>query len=171
MLGDVYYVSLPNITDGSSNTVMVGENAGQPLSFVFGQLQTVSSGVLPYSNMGIGYPTADFGWADPGGSFSINGADPTTGAICKNHQTTTTSSPGAGQVWNATTSAYGAISGSATANINANNNGEIYSFHTGGANLLLADGSVHFVGQTVTAPVFAAIFTMRGNEAGINNPW
>jgi len=37
-----------------------------------------------------------------------------------------------------------------------------------GANLLFADGSVHFITPSIDAFSFAAIFTARGNETGVN---
>ena len=40
----------------------------------------------------------------------------------------------------------------------------MYSFHTGGANALLADGSVRFVRQTVPIRVLAALVTRAGGE-------
>jgi prepilin-type processing-associated H-X9-DG protein len=38
------------------------------------------------------------------------------------------------------------------------------SRHTGGVNLLLGDGSVHFVSQAVSLPVWRALATRSGGE-------
>jgi prepilin-type N-terminal cleavage/methylation domain-containing protein/prepilin-type processing-associated H-X9-DG protein len=43
--------------------------------------------------------------------------------------------------------------------------GEIGSLHTGGANLLMADGSVHFVSQTTPQTLMEQLSTMQGGEA------
>jgi prepilin-type N-terminal cleavage/methylation domain-containing protein len=94
------------ITDGTSNTILIGEDAGQPSSFVFGKLQ--GPGPNAGGLNGVGTPTPDWGWGDAGFAYSINGADPTTGAIIKS----------------------GATTGNASCAINCNNNGELYSFHT-----------------------------------------
>jgi prepilin-type N-terminal cleavage/methylation domain-containing protein/prepilin-type processing-associated H-X9-DG protein len=118
------------ILDGTSNTIMVGEDAGAPTNWILGQLSETTS------------PTPDWGWADPGFAYSINGCDPATGAIIK--QTATSGNP--------------------SCIINCNNNGEIYSFHNGGANCLFADGSVHFLSTAISLPTFAALFTARGGE-------
>jgi prepilin-type N-terminal cleavage/methylation domain-containing protein/prepilin-type processing-associated H-X9-DG protein len=49
--------------------------------------------------------------------------------------------------------------------MNCNNiQGDIYSFHTGGANIALADGSVHFVAQTINIATLAAMVTKGGGE-------
>jgi prepilin-type processing-associated H-X9-DG protein len=49
--------------------------------------------------------------------------------------------------------------------INCNNSWGIYSFHTGGANALLGDGSVHFLRVGLNREVFAALVTRAGGEA------
>ena len=120
------------ITDGTSNTVLLGEVAGGPMNFVFEQGQGVPAGG---TKNGVG----DWGWADSGFPYSINGADPTTGVIAK--QTATT--------------------GNASCVVNCTNNGEIYAFHGGGANLLYADGSVHYITKSISLTTFAAIFHHR----------
>src|SRR5262249_21112729 len=49
--------------------------------------------------------------------------------------------------------------------MNCNNlEGDIYSFHPGGANVCFADGSVRFVRETVTLQVLAALVTANGGE-------
>jgi prepilin-type N-terminal cleavage/methylation domain-containing protein/prepilin-type processing-associated H-X9-DG protein len=49
--------------------------------------------------------------------------------------------------------------------MNCNNlQGDIYSFHTGGANVAFADGSVRYVRQTVSITVLAALVTGAGGE-------
>jgi prepilin-type N-terminal cleavage/methylation domain-containing protein/prepilin-type processing-associated H-X9-DG protein len=48
--------------------------------------------------------------------------------------------------------------------INCTNQKEVYSLHPGGANLLFADGSVHFLKQTMVIRVFARLVTRAGGE-------
>ncbi len=48
--------------------------------------------------------------------------------------------------------------------VNCNNNWGIYAFHVGGANILLCDGSVQFVGKTLDREIFAGIVTKAGGE-------
>ena len=49
--------------------------------------------------------------------------------------------------------------------INGGNYWGIYAFHPSGANLLYADGSVHFVDQSASADVVAAQLTAQGGDA------
>src|SRR5262245_45125606 len=60
--------------------------------------------------------------------------------------------------WNATGTARGRCM------VNCSNYASAYSFHSGGANVCLADGSVRFVRETVAAETFAAMCTMAGGE-------
>jgi prepilin-type N-terminal cleavage/methylation domain-containing protein/prepilin-type processing-associated H-X9-DG protein len=48
--------------------------------------------------------------------------------------------------------------------VNCTNNGETYSFHSGGANVLFADGSVRFLKQTINIRIMARLVTRAGGE-------
>jgi prepilin-type N-terminal cleavage/methylation domain-containing protein/prepilin-type processing-associated H-X9-DG protein len=48
--------------------------------------------------------------------------------------------------------------------LNCSNNSEIYSFHTGGANVCFADGSVHFLRTTIDLCALAKLVTRAGGE-------
>jgi prepilin-type N-terminal cleavage/methylation domain-containing protein/prepilin-type processing-associated H-X9-DG protein len=148
------------ITDGTSNTIMIAEDAGQPTSYVLGKQVSITrpAGKNLIKTEGIGTPTPDWGWADPGFAFSINGVDPTNGFVIQHDGTT------AGLVSDGV-STTGFVKPSGTPIfINGNNNGELYSFHTGGANAVFADGSVHFLTASMTPAAFAALVTARGGE-------
>ena len=79
-------------------------------------------------------------WADSEGPFSLDGA-PADG-----------SAEGCGPA------------GGCTQAINARNDNEPYSFHSGGANFLFADGHVQFVRDSVPLVTFAALVTRNGGE-------
>jgi prepilin-type processing-associated H-X9-DG protein len=84
--------------------------------------------------------TADgWGWADINGGFSIDGAN-------------------AAGVQNST-SGTGTVTMNGQCLMNCTNDSEIYSFHTGGAQFCLADGSVQFVSANISAATFAALLT------------
>ena len=138
-------VKLASITDGLSNTILVAEGAGRPGVFVSGK-KVMNPRV---GNIAFGTPfTADgWGWADINGGFSIDGADAT------GKQNDTSSS-------GATT-----IVGSCF--MNCTNDSELYSFHNGGSQFLFADGSVHFLSQSIAGQSFIALLTRdRGDIPG-----
>lgn len=81
-----------------------------------------------------------FGWTDPDGcAGSMDGTDAVTGAI-------------------------NGSSGTGRCIMNCNNDSEPYSFHTGGMNVCLADGSVRFLRSTISAATFAALCTARAGD-------
>jgi prepilin-type N-terminal cleavage/methylation domain-containing protein len=49
--------------------------------------------------------------------------------------------------------------------INCSNDNAVYSFHTGGAQLLLADGSVQFISDRISHFVTAALVSCNGSDA------
>src|SRR5262249_5892911 len=48
--------------------------------------------------------------------------------------------------------------------LNCTNNSEIYGFHTGGANVVFADGHVQFIPSTIDFCTLAALYTRSGGE-------
>ena len=110
------------VTDGTSNTILLAEDAGRPNLFQRGR--------------NVGTATADgWGWADPDGvGISLDGVQAdlvTTGGPCF---------------------------------INCTNDSEVYSFHSGGVNVLMADGSVRFVRESVSPANFAAMVTASAGD-------
>lgn len=80
--------------------------------------------------------TADgWGWADPDCGFSLDGVSPTD-----------------------------LITTGGTCIMNCTNDSEFYSFHSGGMNACLADGSVRFISQSVSPATLGALVTKRGGE-------
>ncbi|MHC5537820.1 H-X9-DG-CTERM domain-containing protein, partial [Singulisphaera rosea] len=51
-----------------------------------------------------------------------------------------------------------------TCMVNCTSDDEIYSFHPGGANALFADGSVHFLKDTISVRSVVALITRAGGE-------
>ena len=48
--------------------------------------------------------------------------------------------------------------------LNCTNDHEVYSFHSGGANAVFADGSVHFLPASMSIQTLAALVTRAGGE-------
>ncbi len=51
-----------------------------------------------------------------------------------------------------------------TSMMNCNNNNEIFSFHQGGCNFSLGDGSVRFIEESVSPDVFVSLFTRAAED-------
>jgi prepilin-type N-terminal cleavage/methylation domain-containing protein len=52
--------------------------------------------------------------------------------------------------------------------VNCNNDGEIYAFHTAGANALKGDGSVTFLSTSIPAAILGALISKAGEEPNVN---
>ena len=112
---------LIEITDGTSQTILLAEDAGRPRRWRAGRPgpdQTVEGGP----------------WA------AVN-----SGIILQGSTRDGTMRPG-------------------PCAINCTNEREVYSFHSGGANAVFADGSVHFLKATIDIRVFARLVTRAGGE-------
>ncbi|TWT34839.1 DUF1559 domain-containing protein [Blastopirellula retiformator] len=130
---------LRDIIDGTSNTLMVAEKSGNPSIYTSrGPMNATMFGLYTddkVENVSGSYVAHDgTGWADPDCGFSINGAT------------------------NDGLTPYGPKM------INAINVSEVFSFHSGGAQFALADGSVRFVGETVDTETFVYLCTRAGGE-------
>ncbi|MGL4422460.1 MAG: DUF1559 domain-containing protein, partial [Gemmataceae bacterium] len=129
--------SIAAITDGTSNTMFMTEvSRGEP--YIRGTKVPLSPPPLPSSVDPSQYIRA--AWADQNGVPRLRGY-------------TTAGSGSASTV---------AATGCNT--INTTNHEAPYSFHTGGVQLLRADGSVTFMKDSSTANVVAAIITRAGGE-------
>jgi prepilin-type processing-associated H-X9-DG protein len=129
-------IKISSITDGTSNTMIVSECGAKPIGYN-GLRQTFLSRVNGLPVDGVIEPVSSGGgaWADPFTYSRLAGAQ------------------GRFTGWRG-----------GTCMINCTNDNEIYSFHTGGANALFADGSVRFLRDTLTVRVVAAFVTRNGAE-------
>jgi prepilin-type processing-associated H-X9-DG protein len=48
--------------------------------------------------------------------------------------------------------------------INCTNQSDVYSFHSGGANVVFADGSVHFLSESIPLYILASLYTRASGE-------
>jgi prepilin-type N-terminal cleavage/methylation domain-containing protein len=131
-----------DITDGTSNTMMIAEDAGRPRQYI-GR----NPGLNPrVGNIAFGTQfTADgWGWADINNGFSVDGAN--TAGLQNN-------TSGSGNT---------TIVGQCT--MNCTNDSEMYSFHTGGVQTVMADGSVRFLSENMSAQTLVGIITLNGGE-------
>jgi prepilin-type N-terminal cleavage/methylation domain-containing protein/prepilin-type processing-associated H-X9-DG protein len=117
---------LLDITDGTSNTILIAEIAGKNTLFQAGRnTGTTLSGF--YGGQG--------GWADATSAASALFGSDGTGTV----------TPG-------------------TCGINCSNDFGLYGFHTAGANVALADGSVRSLSSGIDIRALAALITAQGGE-------
>jgi prepilin-type N-terminal cleavage/methylation domain-containing protein/prepilin-type processing-associated H-X9-DG protein len=138
---------ITDITDGTSNTAMVGESAGQPIIYGPGGAAN-PPGMVPSNGFSScwGQASGMGAWASPNNTIPAVGStfDGLNGPARPPYYT---------------------VPGPCT--MNCTNQCNIYSFHTGGCNFLFVDGSVHFISQTITWGNLAPILT--ANWGDINN--
>lgn len=137
------------VTDGLSNTFMIVECAGRPTFYRSRQrvVATVPSG----ANMGAVLMNKDgWGWADPGFSGAIDGAT-------YDGYTTNSAVKGNAPLQNATACAGGVCAG--TCFVNCNNDSEMFSWHVGGAMVLMGDGSVKYISENMGNLLIGALAT------------
>lgn len=111
------------ITDGLSNTIMIAEAAGRPASYQLGKK------VLDYA--GSPNPYMNGAWAHSGNEIAVDGSNVSATGVASNLSTTTN------------------FATLRKCSVNCTNQGEIYSFHTGGANIIMGDASVKFISTEV----------------------
>lgn len=129
-------VKLNEFFDGLSNTILLAEAAGRPSVWVNGR------NVINPRDASLGqYVEEGWGWADLQDAFSLDGAN----------EFGLPNSTSGNSPFNVT------VRGNCL--INCTNDGEIYSFHVGGAHSLRADGSVQFLNAQMDGLTLIALMT------------
>jgi prepilin-type N-terminal cleavage/methylation domain-containing protein/prepilin-type processing-associated H-X9-DG protein len=149
ILSKTQKVRFGDISDGLSNTIHIVESAGKPSLFRAGRLVSSPPGFTNGVQGG--------GWCRPASeipSFSGSSADGAT------FPGTTAINATNGQLVSTYPDPYYGTDGT----------GAVYGFHSGGVNVLLGDGSVRFLRQSIDVRTFAALVTRNGGEV-ISNDW
>ena len=132
-----------DVTDGLSNTILLGESAGRPYLYQRGQLISSSPALFVVGG----------GWVRPASAFWLLGSDGTGQII-----------PGTACGINCT-NGQGFVSYPAGGFYGTDGTGQIYSFHAGGAVTAMGDGSTRFITQNIPINILAALVTRAGGEA------
>jgi prepilin-type N-terminal cleavage/methylation domain-containing protein/prepilin-type processing-associated H-X9-DG protein len=137
-----------DVVDGLSNTILFAESAGRPNLWRRGQKVNTATAAAPFPRVNGG------GWSRAASDFALKGSslDGATlpgpcGINCTN-----------GDDWGQT------YSNGAHPVYGTQGTGEIYAFHPGGANVVLGDGSVHFLRADVDIRVLAQAVTREAKE-------
>ncbi len=157
---------IAEITDGTSNTIMMGEDAGRDPRYLSPYLQDVFAGV---GSNGIYYATTTayltavspndpgpaggaglyrryWRWSEPDENYGVSGQP--NNKYRPDHEPTAwlTAGPFIAQ------------------GNNAGNNDELASFRPSGVNILMGDGSVRFLKDSVNVVTLRGLVTLNGGE-------
>ena len=137
-------VKLAEVTDGLSNTLLLVECAGRPRLYQNGRM--IPDGTTPKTWSGTSSVTRPFPtggvWASHNKGFLIDGAQADGNTAIR---------PG-------------------NCSINCSNDNELYSFHSGGVEALMADGSVRFISASLPIDQLVALASRNGSEIISSDP-
>ncbi len=138
---------IADLTDGLTQIMMIGESAGRPLHYIKGKQQggspVLGSGIasvtIPYADRKYTQPP----WSDwgvgPANAFCFFDASGMDGRV--------------------------AAGSTAECGVNCNNVAGIYAFHPQGANIVMADGSVHFLAESISTSVVSKILYISDGKS------
>jgi prepilin-type processing-associated H-X9-DG protein len=146
---------IAEITDGTSNTVAIGEDAGRDPRYLSPYTEGYDGVNALRPVIGLGpAPGGDpnvarryWRWAEPDTSFGVSG-QPNNPFRPMYEATAWTNPPSSG----------------VTFGNNAGANDELFSYHPGGVNLLFGDGSVRFLKNSVNVVTLRGLITLKGGE-------
>jgi prepilin-type N-terminal cleavage/methylation domain-containing protein/prepilin-type processing-associated H-X9-DG protein len=137
-------VRMTDILDGTSNTLMIVEDAARPAWYGSNGLVT-SAGTYRAGPNGPA-PQGGGAWADPLNYIATNGSDPSGSGIAAG-----------GDFLGIPAAPWSCASG-------CSNDSEIFAFHTGGSNAAFGDGSVRFLKNGITMNQMSALLSRAAGE-------
>jgi prepilin-type N-terminal cleavage/methylation domain-containing protein/prepilin-type processing-associated H-X9-DG protein len=145
---------IAEVTDGTSNTIAIGEDAGRDPRYLSPYTEGYYDGsanarpVLGLGPAGGAAPARRYWrWAEPDTSYGVSG-QPNNKYRPAYELTPWQAPPGLLQ----------------TQGNNAGANDELFSYHPGGVNCLFGDGSVRFVKDSINVVTLRGLVTLKGGE-------
>ncbi len=148
------------VTDGTSNTICIAEDAGRNFEGVFPFMRSNYDDPTPAAFRDGGTPSGRRAlnrWAEPDQGNGVSGppaGDPLSPLFLGRP----------GPYLNNNATPIGGPSSCSWQNNNCGPNDEIFSFHSGGALAVFCDGHVQFLRQGIDAPTMRALCTPDGGE-------
>ena len=146
---------ISSATDGTSNTIAIGEDAGRDERYLspYTEIDPVAggdgrgAGPAPGNASAANIARRYWRWAEPDSGFGVS-SQPNNRFRPMNEVTSYSAIPGALK----------------TQGNNAGANDELFSYHSGGINVLMGDGSVRFLKDSVNVVVLRGLVTATGGE-------
>jgi prepilin-type N-terminal cleavage/methylation domain-containing protein/prepilin-type processing-associated H-X9-DG protein len=141
--------TIAEITDGTSNTIAIAEDAGRDPRYFSGYTDagynTTFGWTTTYNALSssVGQPRRAWRWAEPANAITVSG-------VINNK-------------FRPMFSTNGTFVTSGVA-IDSGANDEIFSYHPGGANCLFGDGSVRFLKESTNVAILRALVTLNTGE-------
>lgn len=132
-------------TDGTSNTIAIGEDAGRDARFISPYTESYYDGNVTVTRNVPAGNRRYWRWGEADSAFGVSGV------INNKFRPMSEDVP-----YPATT---------VTAGNNAGANDELFSYHPGGCNALFGDGSVKFLKESTNVVVLRGLVSLRGGEA------
>jgi prepilin-type processing-associated H-X9-DG protein len=141
---------ISELTDGTSNTILIAEDAGRDPRFISPYNEGYYNGLVRRPIIGQG-PAGGllvkrryWRWAEPDNAFGVSGQP---------------NNPYRPMYENAEWAQSGITAGN-----NGGANDEMFSYHPGGVNVLLGDGSVRFLRNSIAITILRSVVTPKGGE-------
>jgi prepilin-type N-terminal cleavage/methylation domain-containing protein/prepilin-type processing-associated H-X9-DG protein len=141
---------IAEITDGTSNTIAFGEDAGRDERFLSLYPESLCTDARGTPGGAYGYAGAQmrfWRWAAPDSAIGVSG-QPNNNYRPMNELAPWPTFPGPLN----------------TAGNKGGANDELFSFHSGGVNVLMGDGSVRFVKSSINVVTLRGLVTLAGGE-------
>lgn len=152
-----------DVTDGLSNTIAIAESAGRPFVFVKDKKLTGGNALTDTDPASTNTDRLNSGgWSRPASDLMLfGGTSASTGILGGSIAINATNGH---NIRGQTYTSSGIASSILGLPIGTHGTGAPYSFHTGGANFTLGDGSVRFISENVSFRVFIGLATPNGSE-------